>query len=195
MLYQTAKVICRTVLAVIRRWEVYGVENLPRRGGAIVISNHISYWDPVVVACALNRRVYFMAKAELFKIPLLGPVIKKLGAFPVRRNGPDPSSVRRSIQLLKNNKIIGIFPEGTRSHSGEILDPHLGAAMLALKVGVPIVPVAVTGTKGVVGKVFVSVGKPLEFKHLYRRKNDKGELEAVSRKIMAEVENMQKGMK
>jgi 1-acyl-sn-glycerol-3-phosphate acyltransferase len=183
------------VLAVIRRWEVYGVENLPRRGGAIVISNHISYWDPVVVACALNRRVYFMAKAELFKIPLLGPVIKKLGAFPVRRNGPDPSSVRRSIQLLKNNKIIGIFPEGTRSHSGEILDPHLGAAMLALKVGVPIVPVAVTGTKGVVGKVFVSVGKPLEFKHLYRRKNDKGELEAVSRKIMAEVENMQKGMK
>jgi len=195
LLYQTAKVICRTVLAVIRRWEVYGVENLPRRGGAIVISNHISYWDPVVVACALNRRVYFMAKAELFKIPLLGPVIKKLGAFPVRRNGPDPSSVRRSIQLLKNNKIIGIFPEGTRSHSGEILDPHLGAAMLALKVGVPIVPVAVTGTKGVVGKVFVSVGKPLEFKHLYRRKNDKGELEAVSRKIMAEVENMQKGMK
>lgn len=192
MFYRTAKAICRIILALLRRWEVQGAENLPPTGGAVVIANHISYWDPVVVGCALNRQVYFMAKAELFEIPLLGPLITRLGAFPVRRNGADPASVRRSLELLKSGRVIGIFPEGTRSHSGEILEPHLGAAMLALKVGVPIVPVAVNGTKGVAGKVRVSIGKPLEFTALYRKKAGKAELEQVSRQVMAEVDRMRK---
>jgi len=192
VLYQTAKLICRIVLALIRRWEVHGTEKMPLSGGAIVIANHISYWDPVVVGCALKRRIYFMAKAELFNIPVLGPVISRLGAFPVRRDGPDPSSLRRSIKLLKNNQLIGIFPEGTRSHSGDILAPHLGAAMLALKVGVPIVPVAVTGTKGVFQKVYVSIGEPLEFNNLSSKKPSKEELETVSRQVMTEVAKMQR---
>mgnify|MGYP001275832433 CR=1 FL=1 len=192
MLYQTAKIICRTVLALIRRWEVHGAEKMPLGGGAIVIANHISYWDPVVVGCALKRRIYFMAKAELFNIPGLGPVITRLGAFPVRRDGPDPSSLRRSIKLLKSNRVIGIFPEGTRSQSGEILAPHLGAAMLALKVGVPIVPVTVSGTRGIFRKVYVSIGEPLEFNHLSSKKPSKEELETVSRQVMTEVAKMQR---
>lgn len=192
MLYRTAKTICQIILVLLRRWKVQGSGNLPQTGGAVVIANHVSYWDPVVVGCALNRRVYFMAKAELFKIPLLGPVITRLGAFPVRRNGTDPASVRHSLQLLKGGHVIGIFPEGTRSHSGEIMDPHLGAAMLALKVGVPVVPVAVSGTRGIWGRVYVSIGKPMEFPSLYRKKNSKHELEQVSSRIMGEVGKMLK---
>lgn len=192
MFYRAARVICRIVLALLRRWEVRGAQNLPPSGGVIVIANHISYWDPVVVGCTFNRQIYFMAKAELFKIPLLGPVITKLGAFPIHRDGPDPSAIRHSLQLLKAGKVLGIFPEGTRSHTEELLNPHLGAAMLALKVGVPILPVAVSGTKGIFGKVRVTVGKPIEFNALYRQKPTKTDLENVSRQVMAEIDRLRR---
>lgn len=190
MFYKFSWLLCRLLLAVMRRWEVNGEENLPRRGGVLVVSNHTSYWDPVVVGCALRRRVYFMAKAELFKIPLLGFIIKALGAFPVRRDGADRASIRRALELLRAGEVVGIFPEGTRSHHGELLEPHLGAAMLALKGGVPMLPVAVIGSRGVFGKVRVAIGKPMEFPALYQRKVAKTELQTVSREVMAEISRL-----
>lgn len=190
MLYRAAKVICTSILVLMRRWRVQGAHHLPPAGGVVVIANHISYWDPVVVGCALSRKVHFMARAGLFKVPVLGWIITKLGAFPVHRAASDPAAVRRSMQLLKSGHVIGIFPEGTRSHSGEMLEPHLGATMLALRVGVPVVPVGISGTKGIWGRVFISIGAPLEFTDLYRKKIKKDQLEQVSLKIIAEVKKM-----
>ncbi|SHE73838.1 1-acyl-sn-glycerol-3-phosphate acyltransferase [Desulfofundulus australicus DSM 11792] len=184
MFYRVARAICRIVLALVRRWEVVGAHHLPPSGGVLVVSNHVSYWDPVVVGCALDRQVHFIAKAELFRIPLLGPVIRALGAFPVRRGGGDRQAVRRALELLKQGRVVGIFPEGTRSKSGELLEPHMGAAMLALRAKVPVLPVAVINTRGLFGKVRVNIGKPLVFEHSSGGRPD---YLAVSRKLMHEI--------
>ncbi|BAF59799.1 MAG: 1-acyl-sn-glycerol-3-phosphate acyltransferase [Pelotomaculum sp.] len=185
MFYRFSRLLCRIILALLRRWQVRGAENMPSSGGMVVVSNHISYWDPVVVGCAFDRQIYFMAKSELFDIPLLGPVIRALGAFPVRRDRSDRKAIRTAIRLLEEGNIIGIFPEGTRSYTGEILPPHMGAAMLAFKAGVPILPVAVSGTRGIFGKVRVKVGKP--FYCQTGTKAGKTELEKASKEVMSRI--------
>ncbi|RKO66852.1 lysophospholipid acyltransferase family protein [Desulfofundulus salinus] len=185
MFYRFARAVCRVILVLIRRWEVVGAHHLPRSGGVLVVSNHVSYWDPVVVGCALDRQVHFIAKAELFRIPLLGPVIRALGAFPVRRGGGDRQAIRRALELLKQGRVVGIFPEGTRSKSGELLEPHLGAAMLALRAKVPVLPVAVLNTRGVFGRVRVHIGKPLVFSR--DDQTGRPDYQAVSRELMREI--------
>jgi len=185
MFYRFARFICRVILVFLRRWEVQGLSNLPAKGGLVLVSNHVSYWDPVVIGCAINRRVNFMAKSELFTIPLLGAVIRAVGTFPVRRNQSDRTAIRKAINLLEEGQIVGIFPEGTRSRTGELLKPHLGAAMLALKAGVPFLPVAVKGTKGFIGKITIKIDKPI----FYRtdKKVSRADLENASERVMARI--------
>ncbi|OAT86413.1 lysophospholipid acyltransferase family protein [Desulfotomaculum copahuensis] len=190
MFYRLARVLCRLILLVLRRWTVCGAENLPRTGGVLVISNHQSYWDPVVVGCALDRQVHFMAKGQLFRIPVLGPVIRALGAFPVERGGGDRPAVRTSLQILARGLVLGIFPEGTRSRSGGLIEPHLGAAMLALRAKVPVLPVAVINTRGIWGKVTVHIGKPLEFPAFYGRRHTREDYRTVSRMLMGEIASL-----
>ncbi|MDD3652790.1 MAG: lysophospholipid acyltransferase family protein [Desulfotomaculaceae bacterium] len=163
MFYYFARFICRIILAVFRRWEVYGAANLPEAGGLVLVANHTSYWDPVVVGCAIDRRINFMGKAELFDIPLLNPIIRALGTFPVRRGGSDRSAIRKALALLEEGQIVGVFPEGGRSLSGELQRPHLGAAMLALKAGVPMLPVGIKVSEGLFGKIKINIGKPVIF--------------------------------
>lgn len=188
LFYRFARLICRLVLLLLRRWKVEGAENLPSAGGVLVVSNHTSYWDPVVVGCALKRPVHFMAKADLFKIPLLGPIIRALGAFPVQRGSADRQAIRRALELLEEGKVVGIFPEGTRSKTGMLLDPHRGAAMLALRAKVPVLPVALLNTRGVVGRVRVRIGKPLYFEG--RGGSGRQDYQAVSREIMGEIKRL-----
>jgi len=187
MFYIAAKFICRTVLLVIRRWKIIGDPHLPPGQGLILIANHVSYWDPVVIGCAIDRNIFFMAKEELFHIPVLAWIVKKLGAFPVQKNGGGRASIKKALELLKGGNVVGIFPEGTRSKTGELLNPHLGAAMLALKGGVPLLPVAVSGTKGFWGQVKVVFGKPLYFDTPNRLTVSRTEMESVSRKAMEEL--------
>jgi len=187
MFYRFARALCRLLLLLLRRWEVHGGENLPVSGGVLVISNHQSYWDPVVVGCALARQVHFMAKAQLFQIPVLGTIIRALGAFPVARGSGDRGAIRRALQVLEAGCVLGIFPEGTRSRSGELLEPHLGAAMLAVKAGVPVLPVAVINTRGIWGKVRVHIGKTLQFPQYYNRRVSRDDYREVSRILMREI--------
>lgn len=163
MFYRFAWTVCRTFLLVIRRMEVRGVENVPLQGGLVVACNHKSYWDPVIVGCVLPRarKVHFMAKAELFKFYPLGIIITSLGTFPVQRGGADRSAIRKSLDYLTAGEVVGIFPEGTRNKSEGMLNPHLGAAMLATRARVPVLPVAIMGSRGVWGKVRVVIGQPI----------------------------------
>lgn len=186
MFYWFARALCLVVL-LLRRWKVYGRENVPEHGGLLVVSNHVSYWDPVAVGCALKRRIRFMAKVELFSIPLLGSIISACGAFPVHRGGTDRKAVQKALQFLRQGQVVGIFPEGTRSHTKELLDPHLGAAMLALHGEVPVLPVAAIGTRGMLGKVKVVIGKPLEFARPQSRKDLKENYRAISITMMKEI--------
>jgi len=190
--YPVARAICRIVLMLLRRWEIYGIENMPEKGPVVVVANHTSYWDPVVVGCAFNRKIYFMAKGELFRIPLLGSLITWLGAFPVYRDRVDSTAIRTALTHLKAGRVVGLFPEGTRSHTNELLEPHIGATMIASRVGASIVPVALDGTRGVCSKVRVFIGKPVTYLQSGKveKKPSKEELTDLSKQIMGKIADM-----
>ncbi len=185
MVYRVLKNLARIVLAVLRRWEVRGRENLPSSGGIVLVANHVSNWDPVVIICAFKRKVHFMAKSVLFKIPVIGYVVKSSGAFAVQREKSNRNAIRTAVKLLEEGQVVGVFPEGTRNQTGEMLKPHLGAAMLAFKAGVPMLPIAVSGTRSVFGKIKVQVGSPVVCHST--GKVSKEDLEKASDTIMEQV--------
>ncbi len=195
MFYRFAWIICRIYLRVFRRWRVCGTENIPDEGGVLFAANHTSYLDPVAVGCALHRRIYYMGKAELFRIPVLKQIITILGAFPVNRQGVDREAIRTALTYLRQGKAVGIFPEGTRSKDGALLKPQLGTAMLALKADVPIVPVAIVGSKGFFDQVRISFGRPLVFPEYRGTKPSRAALGEISDTVMARIEEMSKTMR
>ncbi|ACV62930.1 1-acyl-sn-glycerol-3-phosphate acyltransferase [Desulfofarcimen acetoxidans DSM 771] len=190
MIYQTSKFLCTAVLKILRRWQIQGLGNLPAKGGFLIVSNHTSYWDPLAVGCAIKPRIYYMAKAELFKIPVFRELITSFGAFPVHREKADRQAIRMALKLLKEGKVVGIFPEGTRSHSGELLQPHLGAAMLALKSQVPVVPVAVLDSKGIFRRLKLNIGKPFYIGNRQSDQTPKEIIEAGTEQIMSEISHL-----
>ncbi|SHN77997.1 lysophospholipid acyltransferase family protein [Desulfitobacterium chlororespirans] len=163
-LYQFLKRMFRLQFRVMG-WKIHGVENLPKGGPVIIVSNHVSIWDPVVAACSVPRDVSFMAKEELFANPLLGGIFRRLGAFPVKRGQGDTSAIRNSLKVLKEGKVLGLFPEGTRSKTGEMQKGFPGMILLMEKSQAPIVPVRVNGTQNLFvrgwGHLEVIVGKPI----------------------------------
>jgi len=190
MLYWFLRSVIRVVLLIWRRWTVRGIENLPARGGVVVVANHVSNLDPVVVGCALTRKIHFMAKAELFKVPLLASLIRALGAFPVNREKSDRHAIRRALEILESGQIVGVFPEGTRSKTGELQKPHIGAAMLAVKANVPLLPMAVKGTRGGFRKISVVIGEPIYIPDLWSNRPGKEELESLSELVMGKIAAM-----
>ncbi len=113
-----------------------------------MVANHISYWDPVLIGCALPRQVFFMGKKEVFAIPGLGFLLKSCGTFPVDRGRPDRGAIKRGLALLRQGQAVGIFPEGKRNKTGSLLPPNAGAAYFTMKAGVPVCPIATIDVKG-----------------------------------------------
>jgi 1-acyl-sn-glycerol-3-phosphate acyltransferase len=129
-----------------------GRERVPRRGGLVVVANHGSHLDPPLVGQAVGRPVAFMAKSELFRVPLLGPLIRVLGAYPVVRGGSDREAIRIACERLAQGWAVGLFLDGTRQSDGRVHDPQHGAALLAARAGVPLLPVAILGSHRALGR-------------------------------------------
>ena len=134
-------------MRVICGLKLRGKANIPRDGGLIIASNHIAAADPFLLGSAIPRELWFMAKKELFKPFLLGRFIAKVNAFPVDRFGFDIDVIRKSVSLLKRGRALIMFPEGTRSKDGQIMEGKIGVGMLASKAGVSIVPAYIANTK------------------------------------------------
>jgi 1-acyl-sn-glycerol-3-phosphate acyltransferase len=142
--YDAAK-LSLGVIFKLWRMRVFGAGNVPAAGPVIVACNHVSYFDPPLLGTACPRRIRYMAKAELFRMPGLGPAITAFGAYPVDREGTPMAAVRRSVEVLRRGDVIGIFPEGRRNLDGSV-QPHEGVALLASLGKSPVVPAAVAGT-------------------------------------------------
>jgi len=145
MLYGFFNFVLRIVLAILTRREIVGLEHVPPTGGLIVIGNHTSFLDPVLLGVAMPRYTVFMSKAENFRHPLLALLAWLYGAFPVRRGMVDRRALKRSLQVLEQGQVLAMFPEGHRSETGQLQRAHLGTALVAVRTGVPIVPLAITG--------------------------------------------------
>ncbi len=154
--------LCFAVYA--RKFEVVGRENLPIEGPLIVASNHLNNADPPAISLAFSRYPVFMAKREMISWPILGPAFRIFGAFPVRRGGADLSAIRAATDIVNEGNMLVMFPEGTRSRTGSLTKGHPGTALIALRTGAPIVPVAVIGTEQITWPwIFI---KPLSIKRI-----------------------------
>ncbi len=128
------------------RGKTIGISHLPKTGGVVVVSNHGSHLDPPILGHALGRPVAFMAKSELFSIPILASVISACGAYPVKRGAGDREALRTASNRINEGWATGVFLDGTRQDNGRVNDPKAGAALLAGRTGCPILPVAIVNS-------------------------------------------------
>ena len=190
-------------LRLVFRPLVYGAENVPDEGAAILASNHLSYADWLFMPLTLSRRVTFVAKAEYFTSPGLKGWLQKTffagsGQVPIDRSGGGASegAIISAKRVLAEGELFGIYPEGTRSHDGKLYRGKVGVARLALETGAPVIPVAVVGTDVVAppGKTFgrftrpvVRFGKPLDFSRYEGMESDRYILRSITDEIMYEI--------
>lgn len=145
--FRLARLFFLSWLWLLTGYRVRRTSPVPSDGPLIVVSNHLHNVDPLVVAVSAPRPVHYMGKAELFRIPVLGWIIRLGGTFPIERGKADRRALRRAEATLAQGMGVGIFPEGTRSPTGGIQRPLAGAALIAVRSGAPVLPVAVTGTQ------------------------------------------------
>ncbi|SFK92259.1 1-acyl-sn-glycerol-3-phosphate acyltransferase [Paenibacillus sp. 1_12] len=189
MLYSTLRALFHFIFRLIFRLKVIGIENIPEDKPVILCANHTSNMDPPLLGSPLvSRRVHYMAKAELFDLPVLGWVLPRISAFPVKRGGVSKESIRLSLQLLQDNQILGIFPEGSRSNAGGI--GKKGAASLALKSGAVVIPSAIVGGYKPFRKMTLVYGKPLDISE-FADSGSSGAEEATNR-IMEAIRELVK---
>ncbi len=203
--YRLTAGIIKIILRINGKLTVKGKENVPSDGGLIIASNHISYLDPPVLGAVSPRRITFMAKKGLFDIPLVGRIIK-FAAFPVDRDNPKPSTIKETIKRLTQGEVITIFPEGTRSETGELLEAKRGLGMIAGLSKATVVPALLIGTDRALpvnakflkrADITVVFGKPIYYNSIAGNKDLKGHQlhDAISAQVMASIEKLKGDIK
>ena len=175
--------------------KIYGLEHVPLSGPLVVVSNHASYFDPPIVSNCVCRPVAFMAKEELFQVPVLKDAIRLYGAYPVRRGSSDRKAMQAAMSYLREGWAIGLFLQGTRTPDARITDPKLGAALIAAKTNAPLLPVSLWGTNTILSKgssfpkpvpVTVRIGEIIPTPS----STDREELEAVTQRCVEAIHAM-----
>ena len=166
-----SKIFVLPIYKFVFKGYLIGRENIPQKDSFIMVSNHGSLLDPPLLGHALGRNISFMAKAEFFKIPFLGFVIKACGAYPVKRGIVDKNTIQTACKKLSNDNCIGIFIDGTRQKNGRVNKPKQGAALLAFKNQKLLLPVAIVNSHRLIrfkfcipffSRIVIKVGKPIK---------------------------------
>ena len=196
LIYQlVSKLFVLPIYKFVFKGQLIGRENIPQKDSFIMVSNHGSLLDPPLLGHALGRNISFMAKAELFKIPILGFVIKACGAYPVKRGIADKNTIKTACNKLSNNNCIGIFIDGTRQKNGRVNKPKQGAALLAFKNQKLLLPVAIVNSHRLVkykfcipffSKIVIKVGKPVQ----PPRNSSKDDLNYVTMLLKDNINNL-----
>ena len=188
-LYSFAKNLVYMLLKPIYRFNVIGRDNIPKEGGVLLCANHIDVLDPPVVGINCPRTVHFMAKEELFSTPILKHLLPGLNAFPVKRGMSDREALRTGMKILKEGKVLGLFPEGTRSKTGELQKGLAGAGFFALRTDASVVPCAIVGPYKPFKKLTVVYGKPIQF-NSYKEEGKKLSAEDATEIIMDHIAHL-----
>ncbi|NEC23519.1 1-acyl-sn-glycerol-3-phosphate acyltransferase [Streptomyces parvus] len=201
MFYYVLKyVVLGPVLRLLFRPRIEGLENIPEDGAAIVAGNHLSFSDHFLMPAILKRRITFLAKAEYFTGPgikgrLTAAFFRSAGQIPVDRSGKDAgqAAIREGLGVLSKGELLGIYPEGTRSHDGRLYKGKVGVAVMAITAGVPVIPCAMLGTFEIqppgqklprIKQVAIRFGEPLDFSRYAGMEDQKAAIRAVTDEIM-----------
>jgi 1-acyl-sn-glycerol-3-phosphate acyltransferase len=131
----------------LRGWTVEGKENVPKTGGAILVSNHLNNADPCIIPGVFSRRMNIMAKKEMFRWPIISLLFRLIGSFPVDRNSADLRALREAQGVIHDGNLLLMFPEGTRSKDRQLHAGYSGSALIAYRTGAPVIPIAIWGTE------------------------------------------------
>ncbi|MGW6723349.1 lysophospholipid acyltransferase family protein [Streptomyces sp. NPDC054995] len=201
MFYYVLKyVVLGPVLRLLFRPRIEGLENIPEDGAAIVAGNHLSFSDHFLMPAIIKRRITFLAKAEYFTGPgikgrLTAAFFRSAGQIPVDRSGKDAgqAAIREGLGVLSKGELLGIYPEGTRSHDGRLYKGKVGVAVMAITAGVPVIPCAMLGTFEIqppgqklpkIKQVAIRFGEPLDFSRYAGMEDQKAAIRAVTDEIM-----------
>jgi 1-acyl-sn-glycerol-3-phosphate acyltransferase len=145
--FRCAQAICRVFTSVYFDLKVRGIEHVPRTGGVLLVANHQSFLDPILLGVRLPRSLSYMARSELFEVnPVFTWLIRALGAFPVRQTGSAAGAIKEAVERLQEGRALTIYPEGSRTETGEIGPMEKGVALVIRKAKVPVIPVAIDGS-------------------------------------------------
>lgn len=190
MFYSFIRGLVKGAFSLFMPITVIGKENVPKDGGMILALNHRSNMDVVVAALACPRPLNYMAKKELFENKLLGWLIRRLNAFPIDRGGNDLKAIKTALTRLKEGKVLGIFPEGTRVRNGENVSAKAGVSMLAIRAKVPVVPGVIVGEYKIFHRVYVVLGEPISLEKYYDTKQNNDDLLEISGEILKKIKKM-----
>jgi 1-acyl-sn-glycerol-3-phosphate acyltransferase len=200
LFYRIVRPIVTTICTVLWRTRVVGKENLPPDGGFLLAPSHRSMMDIPFAAVVTHRRIRFMGKKSLFALPVIGPIFRWLGGFPVARDGTDRKAVRDSVEMLRTGEVLCVFPEGTRQNGSKIQPLQPGAAYLALRAGVPIIPIGMAGTEEILraskspiprfSRVVLVVGEPIIAEPLTGTLVPRDRVDALSARLGDEMQRV-----
>ena len=167
MLYGVLRVVLWGFTHLICRYRVSGQEHVPSKGPLLIVANHLSWYDPFLLGVVLQRRVWFFTKIEIFHWPIVGLLCRLTGQIPVNRGARDRAALEKGLAYLREGKTLVVFPEGTVEIQEQMIHAYTGTAMLAVRTGVPVLPIAHYGTRRILRsfriwfpKVYVKIGKP-----------------------------------
>lgn len=186
-LYQPFKYIAKVIFKLIYRIEVINKDNIPKEGRFLLCSNHISVFDPVVLSIILPREIAWMGKKELFEKKWMAKMFTNLGVFPVDRNETELSTIKHAIKLLKNEEILGIFPEGTRVKEMNLENAKPGVVLIGIKTKSPILPVYIEGTYKPFSKIKVIFGDTFDFSDSYDERLTTNDYKIYGQEILSTI--------
>ena len=188
-MYKIGVILFKYIFKIFFNCKIEGLENIPIKTGVVIASNHVSLLDPPLIGTFLPREIHFMAKEELFQIPVFGYIITKLKAFPVKRGTADRVAIKKAISLLSDGGCLGVFPEGTRSKDGNLGSAEPGMSLIAIKADVPVIPTAVVieNNKILGANIKIKFGTPISYN---KELSVKDAMQNFTEEIMSEIKKL-----
>lgn len=187
-MYKFLKGVVNVLTHIFYRVKIVGKENIPEEGPAIICGNHLHAFDSVFLVAYTKRKIHFVAKKELFRHRFMRWIEKPFGLIPIDRDKhQDIEAMKKSLKVLKDNELLGIFPEGTRNGMAKHVEIKSGVAYFAVKTGVKVIPIGIKGNFKLFSKVTYNIGKPLEFSEYVDKKNSKEDLNKITDIIMGNI--------
>ncbi len=188
--YKIIKTIVSAFCRLIFRIKIVGEENFPQEGSCMVCANHSSNWDAVILIIAFKRKVHFLAKSELFKFKPLKAILNCAGVISLKRGTADVGAIKSAMEILKNDKVLGMFPTGTRSKNVTDVKPKSGAALIASRMGTNVVPIYIKSSFKPFSKVTLYIDKPINLEKYKGTKLSGEELDKLTDEIYSKIVDM-----